>query len=39
MRRARVVPVDVDVLAAWPPDMMATSGRGDLLGKVIAGAD
>jgi glycerol-1-phosphate dehydrogenase [NAD(P)+] len=34
----RVVLADVDVLAAAPP-AMAASGYGDLLGKVIAGAD
>lgn len=34
----RAVVADVDVLAAAPPDM-AASGYGDLLGKVIAGAD
>jgi glycerol-1-phosphate dehydrogenase [NAD(P)+] len=34
----RVVLADVDVLAAAPP-AMAASGYGDLLGKVVAGAD
>lgn len=34
----RAVVADVDVLAAAPPDM-AASGYGDLLGKVVAGAD
>ena len=34
----RAVVADIDVLAAAPPDM-AASGYGDLLGKVIAGAD
>jgi glycerol-1-phosphate dehydrogenase [NAD(P)+] len=34
----RVVLADIDVLAAAPPPM-AASGYGDLLGKVIAGAD
>ena len=34
----RAVVADVDVLTAAPPDM-AASGYGDLLGKVVAGAD
>ena len=34
----RVVLADIDVLAAAPP-AMAASGYGDLLGKVVAGAD